>query len=142
MTIDYNSASCGSGKTHQIVQWACKMARSGRRVFIAQPTKDLIDKTAREELEIIPDHPAYRVFHGDTVGAKSIAKRLIDYLKDPEQGGQIIFITHALLPLVRFWTRKGATGRVTKSSNSSRRRIAFWRTSTGKRSSTFSSTRG
>ena len=83
------------------------MARSGRRVFIAQPTKELIDKTVREELETIPDHPAYRVFHGDTVGAKSIAKRLIDYLKDPEEGGQIIFITHALLPLVRFWPNKG-----------------------------------
>src|SRR3954466_8195647 len=107
MTINYNSAPCGSGKTHQIVQRACKMARSGRRVFIAQPTKDLIDKTVREELEIIPDHPVYRVFHGDTVGAKSIAKRLIDYLKDPEEGGQIIFITHALLPLVRFWPNKG-----------------------------------
>jgi len=107
MTINYNSAPCGSGKTHQIVQRACKMARRGRRVFIAQPTKDLIDKTAREELEIIPGHPAYRVFHGDTVGAKSIAKRLIDYLKDPKEGGQIIFITHALLPLVRFWPNKG-----------------------------------
>ena len=105
--VTYCSAPCGSGKTHQIVQRACKMARSGRRVFIAQPTKELIDKTVREELEIIPDHPAYRVFHGDTVGAKSIAKRLIDYLKDPEEGGQIIFITHALLPLVRFWPNKG-----------------------------------
>ncbi len=82
------------------------MAARGRRVFIIQPTKHLIDKTVAEELEAIPDHPPYRVFHGDTVEGSSIAKKLIDYLKKPEEVGQIIFFTHALLPLVRFWPNK------------------------------------
>jgi hypothetical protein len=105
-TIGYCNAPSGCGKTHQIVQWACRMAARGRRVFIIQPTKHLIDKTVLEELEAIPDHPPYRVFHGDTVEGSSIAKKLIDYLKKPEEVGQIIFFTHALLPLVRFWPNK------------------------------------
>ena len=50
MKMNFCSAPCGSGKTHQIVNRACKWAKTGRRVVILQPTKELIDKTVEDEI--------------------------------------------------------------------------------------------
>jgi hypothetical protein len=50
MKINFCSAPCGSGKTYQIIKRACEWAKTGRRIIILQPTKELIEKTVQEEL--------------------------------------------------------------------------------------------
>ena len=74
----------------------------GRRIIIPQPTKALIDKTVQDELLRQPSPPTYKVFHGDTV-VGSVAGELTDYLKRTDDDGQIVFVTHQLLPLMEFW---------------------------------------
>ncbi len=82
------------------------MAKRGMVVIIVQPTIELIDKTINEELGNRPDPPPHRVFHGKSVSGGGVAKQLADYLKCPEDGGQIIFTTHSALQYVRYWTNK------------------------------------
>ena len=85
------------------------MAGKGEVVVIIQPTKDLIDKTIKEELLPRDDVPVHRVFHGDTVGeGLSVSRELTEYLKDPQDCGQIIFITHSVLPFVKNWPNKSS----------------------------------
>ena len=74
-------------------------------MIIAQPTKDLIEKTVREELTTLPNCPDYKVFHGDRVPAgSSVAKELVTYLKcDP---APLVFITHQVLHCMPYWHRQ------------------------------------
>jgi hypothetical protein len=102
MKINFCSAPCGSGKSHQAINLACEWAKLGRRVIVPQPTKELIDKTIQEELLRRPDVPRYEVFHGDTVSG-SVAHSLTDYQKQADDEGQIVFTTQQVLPYVRFW---------------------------------------
>jgi hypothetical protein len=81
------------------------MAEAGRCAIILQPTKELVDRTA-QELKEQPSHPPVMVFHSGTIAHGSVANALMDYLRDPPSGGQILLITHALLPLVRVWPNK------------------------------------
>ncbi len=81
------------------------MAKRGMVVIIVQPTIELIDKTINEELLNRPDPPPHRVFHGHSVSG-GVAKQLADYLRCPEDGGQIIFTTHSVLQYVPYWTNK------------------------------------
>ena len=82
------------------------MANRGMVVIIVQPTIELIDKTINEELGNRPDPPLHRVFHGQSVSGGGVAKQLADYLRCPEDGGQIIFTTHSALQYVPYWTNK------------------------------------
>ncbi len=106
MRIRFASAPCGSGKTYNLIDWACALAHAGQRVIVLQPTHELIDKTVEEELDARTTLPLYRVFHGGTVREGTVAKALIRFLKDPPDGGHIVFNTHALLPVVPFWPNK------------------------------------
>ena len=104
--IFYSSAVCGSGKTHQIVNRACELARNGDNVLIVQPTKQLIDRTVEQELLIRPSPPSYAVFHGDKFPGK-VAKELMDWLKTfGSSGGHVVFITHQLLPHIPYFPNK------------------------------------
>ena len=105
MKINFCSAPCGSGKTHQIIKRACEWAKLGRRVVVLQPTKELIEKTVQGELLRRPDAPTYKVFHGDTVSG-SVARELTEYLKWTDDEGQIVFATHQVLPYVGFWANQ------------------------------------
>jgi hypothetical protein len=98
----YCSAPCASGKTHNIIDRACAMIRSGARVVIAQPTKELIEKTVRDELTNRPGHPDYKIFHGDRVPpGSSVARELVACLKcDP---APLVFITHQVLHTIPYW---------------------------------------
>jgi superfamily II DNA or RNA helicase len=102
MIIKYASAPCGSGKTYNLVKRACNLARRGRRVIIGQPTRDLIDKTVEEELGSRHSPPPYKVLHGGTVGEGSVAKAIVQLFKQPSTT-QIVFTTHAALPVVPYW---------------------------------------
>jgi superfamily II DNA or RNA helicase len=88
MRIPFASAPCGSGKTYNLIARAYALAQTGQCVIVAQPTRELIDKTAEEELEARTTPPLYRVFHGGTVGEGTVAKALIRFLKDPPDGGR------------------------------------------------------
>jgi hypothetical protein len=103
----FSSAPCGAGKTFQLVKRAAEWAKTGRRIIVLQPTKELIAKTVQQELLQLPGHPAFKVFNGDTVSG-SVAAALTDYLKQPDDEGQIVFATHQVLPYIGFWPNKDA----------------------------------
>jgi len=108
IVVNFCSAPSGSGKTHQIVTRACDLARQGERVLVVQPTKDLIDKTVREELGSRCAPPPHRIFHGGTVReGQSVAHELTEYVRAGPCDGEIIFTTHQVLPYVRYWANKG-----------------------------------
>ena len=96
MLIHCCSSPCGCGKTHQLINWACELAKQHKKVLVVQPTKELIDKTVNEELLARPDPPNYRVIHGGKfLGDKSVALELANYLKSSGDGGQIA-MSHSL----------------------------------------------
>ena len=104
-TYRFCSAPCGSGKTRAIIRRACDIIKSGGKVIIAQPTKDLIEKTVREELTTLPKCPKYKVFHGDSVPpGSSVSAELVEFLKcDP---APLVFITHQVLHCMPYWHRQ------------------------------------
>jgi hypothetical protein len=103
--IKYFSAPCGSGKTHQIINRACELARSGERVLVLQPTKELIEKTVRDELLTRGRPPRYHVFHGDIVEG-AVAGAITNHFNVADAEGQIVFATHAVLSCVPYWATK------------------------------------
>jgi hypothetical protein len=103
--IRFAQAPCGAGKTWGIIRRACELARAGERVLILQPTKELIERTVREELLAQPQPPRHYVFHSDVVGGP-VASAITSHFKDAGPGGQIVFATHAVLPFVGFWAGK------------------------------------
>jgi superfamily II DNA or RNA helicase len=100
--INYCSAQCGSGKTYQLIEAACRIAHQGEIVVVLQPTKELIDKTIANQLLQRSNAPAHRTFYGVSPG-RSVAWELTEHLKNPPDGGHIVFATHQVLPFVRFW---------------------------------------
>jgi len=106
MIIKYASAPSGSGKTHQIVAGACKLAQEHQRILILQPTKELINKTVEEELLARTNPPQYRVFHQDTVSGNSVAGELTKFFNEPDDFVQIVFATHQVLPYIPFIANK------------------------------------
>jgi superfamily II DNA or RNA helicase len=106
--IKYCAASCGSGKTHQIINRAFELVRNHNRVLVLQPTRELIDRTVNEELQALVDPPPVRVFHGGTIGkAAKVSKALADYVKDPPDLPEIVLATHQVLPHIKQFANKG-----------------------------------
>ena len=103
--IRFASAPCGAGKTHLIIKRACELARSGERVLVLQPTKELIERTVRDELLAKPKPPRNHVFHSDVVDGP-VASAITNHFKDARPDGQIVFATHAVLPFVGYWAGK------------------------------------
>jgi hypothetical protein len=107
--IHYVSAPAGSGKTHQLIAHACKLAEQGSRVMVLQPTKELINKTVEDEL--LPRKPAFRhsVFHQGTIGeGASVTGAIVHHLNNAEpDAGQIVFATHQAFPRIPFFANKG-----------------------------------
>lgn len=103
MKISFHSAPCGAGKTRAITCRAIDAAREGHRIIVAQPTKELIDRTVKEELAVHPDLPPFHVFHGGTAGAANVVKTLMRHLREPPEVGRILFVTHATLAILPEW---------------------------------------
>ena len=103
--IRFVSAPCGAGKTHQLIKRASKLAHAGERVLLVQPTRELINKTVTDELLARPRPPRYHVYHGDTAPG-AVASAVTKHFNDAEAEGQIVFITHAVMPFVPFWANK------------------------------------
>ena len=106
MKFRYCSSPAGSGKTYQILPRAIRLARKGLIVLILQPTKELIDSTVADLMNI-PNHPLCRPFHGGVLqSGKGVGLQLAEYLKDQADEGQIIFATHQILEHVPYWVGK------------------------------------
>jgi hypothetical protein len=105
MIVRYVSAPCGAGKTNQIVNRACWLARDHQRVIVLQPTKELIEKTIQQELMAHYPVPSDYAFHQDKVSG-SVAGALTRYFNQAEDAGQIVFATHQVLPYIPYFANK------------------------------------
>src|SRR5262249_34130314 len=105
MIVRYVSAPCGAGKTNQIVNRACQLARDHQRVIVLQPTKELIEKTIEQELKTYYAVPTHYAFHEDKVSG-SVARALTQYFNEAENAGQIIFATHQVFPYIPYFANK------------------------------------
>jgi hypothetical protein len=77
--------------SHQIASRACSLVKRFNKVLILQPTRDLIDKTAKEEIQSLPEPPAVRIFHKGSVSGK-VAKALSEYAKGvPDDIQEVVF---------------------------------------------------
>ena len=102
MKINFCSAPCGSGKTYQISKRARRLAEGFNKVLILQPTRELLEKTAGEEIE--PFH--CQIFHKGTVGG-SVAKELADYVAEiPDDIQEVVLATHQVLPHIKYFENK------------------------------------
>ena len=86
MKINFCSAPSGSGKTRQLIELASRLANTGENVLFLQPTKELIDKTIEQELQIRSDFPPHRKFYGTSKG-HSVARELMEYFHHPMECG-------------------------------------------------------
>ena len=72
-----------------------------------QPTRELIDRTVREEVQSRPNPPQVRVFHGGTVGDGKVSKALADYARQPPDTPEIVLATHQVLLHIKQFANKG-----------------------------------
>lgn len=95
MSIYYIDALAGSGKTRALARYADWLARLGKKVIIAQPSKLLIQQTLRTEINVLgPTYPVNE-FHGDVSAA--VVADLSSHIINTKGGGEIVFTTHAAL---------------------------------------------
>ncbi|WP_426046158.1 hypothetical protein [Brevundimonas sp. TWP3-1-2b1] len=99
----YLDALAGAGKTYAIVRKAHELARCGRKVLIAQPTKNLIDRTVADELGKLPS-VRQRVIHGDV--AADVISTIVKHLNDADEGPEILFITQAAFFAIPFFANR------------------------------------
>jgi hypothetical protein len=104
--IDCCSAPCASGKTHELVEEACSRVKAGQRVLFLQPTRELIDKTIRNELEARSVVPRFEVFHSGVLPNQSVAKAISDFAENGALQPCIVFATHQVLPYIRHFANK------------------------------------
>lgn len=94
--IYYYDALAGAGKTHALAKKAHKLACFGRKVLFVQPSKLLINKTVCEELEPLKPQYPIAVYHSDIV-VGSVVASLSRHFETAQEGGEIVFTTHAAL---------------------------------------------
>ena len=71
-------------------------------MLIIQPTRDLLEKTAAEEIHPFP----FKIFHKGTVEG-SVAKALADYVAEvPDDVQEVVLATHQVLPYIRNFANK------------------------------------
>lgn len=106
-TIYYVSAPAGSGKTHGLVRHAIAEAKAHRKILIAQPTKRLIQQTARQLRALDPNVTVTAVFGRNTHDYP--VRRVHDHIEQAApNNGEILLITHETLKRLntanrRFW---------------------------------------
>jgi len=104
--IKYSAAPCGSGKTHLTINRACELVRNHYRVLVLQPTRELIDRTVREEVQSRLNPPQVRVIHRGTVGDGKVSKALADYVREAPDIPEIVLATHQVLPHIKQFANK------------------------------------
>ncbi len=88
-TVD---ALCGSGKTYAAIRYAIKCATFGEKVAIVQPSKDLIEQSYNDCVEVVAQQAAkigVRRIDTDTSGAGQVKKDIVSHLRRaPGQAGK------------------------------------------------------
>ena len=111
--ILYIDALAGAGKTYAIVRHAHKLVTRGGKVIIAQPTKQLIDRTVADELSQLSGI-RYRVIHGDSTS--SVIAEIVRHLNECGNEPELLFITQAsFFALPSFWMRSRRSTATTSS---------------------------
>jgi hypothetical protein len=105
--IKYCSSPCGSGKTKTIIDRAHELVRADKKVLVLQPTRELIDRTVREEIESRYNPSKARVFHKGTIGDGKVSKALADYARQPPDIPEIVLATHQVLPHIKHFANRG-----------------------------------
>jgi hypothetical protein len=97
--IYYVNGVAGSFKTTRALEWAAKFARIGNKIIIASPAMNLIEQSFDNAIKL--GATCYRfdsATHPDTVYADLCA-----FMKEPHDGGCIVFITHKCLFDLPYW---------------------------------------
>ena len=102
--IRYIDALAGAGKTYAIADLAHKWATSaGAKIIIAQPTRQLIDRTVADELGRLPE-VRYRVIHGDNT--PGVIAEIVRHLNTADEKPELLFITQAAFFALPFFPNK------------------------------------
>ena len=85
----------GSGKTYRATTLACERIR-GVKTAVIQPTIALCRQSYRDACHRFPQASSQiDVITSDRSTDDSIAHRITDYLKDRDQAGNLLHLTHA-----------------------------------------------
>ncbi|MER8648966.1 hypothetical protein [Mesorhizobium sp. M1121] len=89
------SAPAGSGKSYQgILMHGFRVAIQGERVLVAMPTKAVIVETM-SKLDVTGTNVRVTdVVSHDSCEERSVTSRLMEKLGEPDNGGEMVFITH------------------------------------------------
>lgn len=96
-------APAGAGKTYVLCKLAVDLANAGERILFVQPTKDLITATLKKIQEEDKYVDAFRI---DETNTKHVVLSIIEYMKNADREGQILFITHASFERIAYVHRK------------------------------------
>lgn len=133
MKINFCSAPPGSGKTHQVSNRSRNLAEGCNKVLILQPTRDLLEKTAEEEIRPFP----FRIFHKGKVDG-SVAKALADYVAEvPDDVQEVLLATHQVLPHIKNFANKDKSSSSGMIRRPSREKSAVSKASSDTMPSTF-----
>src|SRR3978361_705790 len=102
-TVD---ALAGAGKTYSAIDFALLAAGQGRKIAIAQPSKELIRQSYNDA--VLRNTKGVRIRRIDSEQFCFKTKStIVQHLKESEDGvGEILFITHAALLGVPYWHRR------------------------------------
>lgn len=102
----YINGPAGSGKTHQLVEYADFQVDAGAKIIISQPTFELMRETQNKLVAL--GVPVRRFYHKDGSNT-NVVKSIQDYMTaaNPNRG-EVILITHAALKRLppshrKFW---------------------------------------
>jgi hypothetical protein len=107
ITYPYVSSPASAGKTDAAVTFAVKMAKMGYKIIIAQPSLNCIDEWYPKAVERagMGKEKTMEIHRFDTktCGNGQVMLKIMDHLKQAEDGGQVVFMTQqALLGLPYF----------------------------------------
>lgn len=106
-TFFYQPGPAGSGKTHQLGHWAASVAASDGKVLIAQPTKELINDTARMIRSVDPTITVTSIY--SKRANDRVTARVLDHMNNAApHHGEVLLVTHETLKRLptnmrKFW---------------------------------------
>lgn len=101
--INFLDALGGAGKTFAQIGDAHKLVKRGGKCLIAQPTRQLIDRTVAEELGRRSSIP-HQVIHGET--DRAVIAAIIQHLNDAGDKPELLFITQAAFFALPFFPNR------------------------------------
>jgi len=96
----------GGGKTYAAIDVAADQARKGRKIVIAQPSRDLIDQSYADMCARHPD-VAVSVIHSGTSPMRVVGD-VIKFSREASErsNGEILFVTHSAILRLPYFQRQ------------------------------------